>query len=118
MPTQSVRVTTITLTGDVTATQTVAALMNPASPGMNELTALVTGPNAIAVPGANGATTVSVTIVPPAANTVALTLKGTGSDAGIALHPTDPSTIALGPTVASFVITAAGPVTGVRFIWS
>lgn len=117
MSTQSVRTQTITLTGDVTATQIVAALMNPNSPGVNELKSLVTGPNAIPVPS-GGATAVSVTIVPPAGNTVALTLQGTGSDAGILLHPTDPSTLALGPTVASFVITAAGPVPGVRFIWS
>jgi hypothetical protein len=117
MSTQSVRTQTITLTGDVTATQSVSALMNPASPGVNELKSLVTGPNAINVP-TGGATAVAVTIVPPAGNTVAMTLQGVGGDAGILLHPTDPSTLALGATVSTFVITAAGPITGVRFIWS
>lgn len=117
MPTQSVRTQTITFTGDVTATQSNAALQNPNSPGVNQLISLVTGPNAIAVPTA-GATTVAVTIIPPAGNTVAMTLQGVGGDAGILLHPTDPTTLALGATVSTFVITAAAAITGVRFIWS
>lgn len=117
MSTASARTQTITFTGDVTATQSNAALSNPASPAVSELRSLVLGPNAIAVPG-GGATCVGVTIVPPAGNVVAITLKGVGSDAGIQLHPTDPSTIALGSTVASFVLDAAAAVTGVRFLWS
>lgn len=117
MPTQSTRTQTITFTGDVTATQSNAALMNPASPGVNELKSLVLGPNAITVP-TGGSTVVAVTIVPPAGNTVAMTLQGLSTDTGILLHLTDPTTIGLGATVADFVLTAAAAITGVRFIWS
>lgn len=117
MSTASARTQTITFTGDVTATQTNAALSNPASPGVNQLISLVTGPNAITVP-AGGATPVAVTIIPPAGNVVPMTLQGVAGDAGILLHLTDPSTIALGATVATFVITTTGAVPGVRFIWS
>jgi hypothetical protein len=115
--TASARTQTITFTGDVTATQTTAALYNPASPGVNELISLLDGPNAIPVP-TGGATAVAVTIVPPAGNVVPMTLQGIAGDTGLLLHPTDPSTIALGATVSSFVITTVGGVTGVRFIWS
>ncbi len=117
MPTASARTQTITFTGDTTATQTNAAAQNPNSPGQNELRSLAIGANTITVP-TGGATAVSVTIVPPAGNTAALTLKGVAGDAGIALHPTDPSTIALGAGVVSFVLNAGAVVTGVRFIWS
>ena len=117
MATVSARTQTITFTGDVTATQTNAALDNPASPGVIELQSLDAGPNAIIVPG-GGATPVAVTIHPPAGNVVPITLKGIAGDAGILLHPTDPSTIALGPLVNSFVLSTTGPITGVRFIWS
>src|SRR5215831_11143666 len=116
MSTASARVTTITFTGDVTATQTNAAAQNPASPGQNEIKNLASGANTITVP--SGATVVSVTIVPPAGNTAALTLKGIAGDTGIGLHPTDPMTIALAPTVTTFVLNAAATVTGIRFIWT
>lgn len=117
MSTASARVTTTTFTGDVTATQTNAALQNPNSPGVSELLTLVAGPNTIFAP-VGGATPVAVTIIAPAGNVVPMILQGIAGDAGIQLHPTDPSTIALGPTVTTFVITASAPVIGVRFIWS
>lgn len=117
MATASARVATITFSGDVTATQTNAALQNPNSPGVNQLISLVAGPNAIPVPSA-GATPVAVTIILPAGNVVPVTLQGISSDAGILLHPTDPSTIALGSTVGSFTLTVASALPGVRFIWS
>jgi hypothetical protein len=117
MSTASARTQTITFTGDVTATQSNAALSNPASPGVNELLKLLTGPNTITVP-TGGATGVAVTIIPPAGNVVPITLKGIDGDAGILLHPTDPSTIALGSTVSTFVLAVTSDVTGVRFIWS
>jgi hypothetical protein len=117
MPTGSARTQTITFTGDTTATQTNAAAQNPNSPGQNELRTLAIGANTITVP-TGGATPVAVTIVPPAGNTVALTLKGVAGDAGILLHPTDPSTIGLGAGVVSVVLNAAAAVIGVRFVWS
>jgi hypothetical protein len=117
MSTASTRETTITFTGDITATLTQEALANAASPAVVELKTLSSGANTITKP-AGGATTVSVTIVPPAGNTTALTLKGVTGDAGIALHLTDPSTIALAAAVTDFCLTAAAGITGVRFIWS
>lgn len=117
MPTQSVRTQTITFTGDTTATQTNAAASNPNSPAQNELRTLAIGANTITVP-TGGASPVAVTIVPPAGNTVALTLKGVAGDAGVLLHPTDPSTVALGAGVVSVVLNAAAVVTGLRLVWS
>jgi hypothetical protein len=117
MSTASARTQTITFTGDVTATQTNAALQNPASPAVSQLINLAIGANTITVPG-GGATPTAVTIAPPAGNVQAITLKGLAADSGILLHPTDPSTIALGAGVASFALNAAGVVTGLRLIWS
>jgi hypothetical protein len=117
MSTASARTQTITFTGDVTATQTNAALQNPASPGVQQLISLAVGTNTITVP-TGGATATAVTIVPPAGNVQAITLKGIAGDTGIILHPTDPTTIALGPTVTSFVLNGGGAVAGLRLIWS
>ena len=117
MATQSARTQTIVFTGDVTATQSNAAAQNQNSPGVNELKTLAAGANTI-TPPAGGSTVVSVTIIPPAGNTVAITLKGVAGDAGIALHLTDPTTLALASSVASFVLNAGSAVTGVRFIWT
>jgi NADPH:quinone reductase-like Zn-dependent oxidoreductase len=117
MPTASARTQTIVFTGDTTATQTNAAGSNPNSPGMNQLMSLVPGANTILVP-AGGSTPVAVTIIPPAGNTVTLTLKGIAGDTGILLHLTDPCTISLGASVVNFVLNAAAAVTGIRFIWS
>jgi hypothetical protein len=117
MPTNSARTQTITFTGDTTATQTNAAANNPNSPGQNELKNLAAGANVITAP-TGGATPVAVTIVPPAGNTAALTLKGVAGDTGVLLHLTDPCTLSLGAGVVSFVLNAAAAVTGLRLIWS
>ena len=117
MATQSARTQTIVFTGDVTATQTNAAAQNPNSPGVNELKSLASGANTI-TPPTGGSTPVAVTIIPPAGNTVALTLKGIAGDTGIAIHLTDPTTIGLAAGVSSFVLNAASTINGVRFMWS
>ena len=49
---------------------------------------------------------------------MAITLKGVSGDTGVALHLTDPSTIALASSVTSFVLTTGGAITGVRLIWT
>lgn len=117
MPTASARTQTITFTGDFTATLSLPAGSNPASPGMSELKSLASGANTITIP-TGGATCVSVTLIPPAGNTVVLTLKGIAGDSGIVLHPTDPTTIAIAPAVASFVLDASAALTGIRLVWS
>ena len=117
MSTACTRVTTLTYTGDVTATLTVPALQNPASPGAIDLVNLAVGANTIPVPVAT-ATTVAVTILPPPGNTHAILLKALPGDTGLALHVTDPTTLALAPTVTSFVLEVATAIPGVRFFWS
>lgn len=118
MSTQCARTMTLTYTGDVTATQPIEALQNPASPAAIELRDLAVGANTITVPTGTGATTVAVTIVPPPGNAHAILLKALAGDTGLSLHVTDPTTIALAPTVASFVLEVATAVAGVRFFWS
>jgi len=117
MSTVCTRSTTLTYTGDVTATQTVAAAQNLASPGVIELKNLASGANTITVPS-GGAVPTAVTIVPPANNVATILLKALTGDTGVGLHPTDPTTLALANTVTSFVLTAGAAITGVRFIWS
>jgi hypothetical protein len=108
---------TITYTGDVTGTETVSAATNAASPGSVELKTLTSGANTITVP-TGGSTPSAVTILPPTGNTVTLTLKGITGDTGVALHLTDPTTIALATTVTTFVLTTSNTLTGIRFYWS
>lgn len=116
MSVSSTRSQTIVYSGDVTGTESVAAATNTASPGSITIQTLVSGANTITVPV--GATCVSVTISPPSGNTQTLTLKGVTGDTGVALHLTDPSTIALASTVTTFVLTAGGTITACRFYWT
>jgi hypothetical protein len=109
----SSRLITIQLSGDYDAAIEYEAL-NAASPGDIAVVDLTSGNNAISVP--SGAT--GVTIVLPTTNTVVVTLKGVNGDTGVALHLTDPSSIALGSTVTTFVLNAASALTGIRLIWS
>jgi hypothetical protein len=117
MGTASARTQTLTFTGDVSATQVNSAGQNPNSPAVSELKSLVAGANTI-TPPSGGSTPCAVTIIPPAGNVIALTLKGIAGDTGIALHLTDPSTIALAGGVASFVLNVTSAMTGLRLIWS
>ena len=118
MSTHCTRSTTLTYTGDLTLTQVIAALENPASPGVVELKNLDVGANTITVPVATGAVVRACTIVPPDSNTNAMLLKALPGDTGITLHVTDPTTIALDPTVTSFVLDLLTAIPGVRFFWS
>ena len=113
MAVTSNRTVTVQLTGDVTYTQQFAAAANASSPGENELVALASGANTITPP--TGAR--AVTILPPAANTVLLTLKGVTGDTGVVLHLTDPAVITLNNAATTFCLTAASTVT-VRMIWT
>lgn len=112
------RSTTITLTGDVTATQTVDAAENAAASGAVTVQALSSGFNSVSVPASTGVTVTSVTIVPPAGNTTAITLKGVTGDTGLRLHDTDPTTIALHSSLTAIGLTAGAAIQGVRFFWT
>lgn len=117
MSTNATRATTITYAGDNVGVQTLSAAANAASPGQMEMKILASGANTITPPA--GATPVSVTIVPPAGNVITLTLKGVTGDTGIALHLTDPTTIALGSPTATFCLTAGSLFTNpTRFYWT
>lgn len=88
------------------------AVENDSSPGTVELYALSSGANTITPPtGATG-----VTILPPAGNTVVITLKGVSGDTGIELSLLDPTSLGLNST-STFVLNAASAVT-IQLIWS
>lgn len=112
------RTTTIAFTGGVTGTQTIAAAESTVSPGAITVQALANGFNSIAVPASTGVIVKSVTIVPPAGNATAITLKGVTGDTGLRLHDTDPTTIALDPSTTAIGLAAAAAIQGVRFIWA
>lgn len=112
MSVTSNRSTVITWTGDVEYSQEFEAAVNASGSGNNYLTNLSSGNNTITCPTSAKA----VTIVPPAANTVLVTLKGVAGDTGVQLHLTDLSSIAL--TSTTFVLNAASALTGLRLIWS
>lgn len=117
MATTATRQVQIVFSEDVVGTQTYEAADNAASPGQSVLVTLASGANTITAP-TGGSTVQGVTIIPPADNTVVLTLKGVSGDTGIPLHLTDPTSIALPSTVTTFVINAASACTGVRLTWT
>lgn len=114
MSVSSKRSETITYSGDVVGTEISNAATNASSPGQIEVKTFTgAGDNTVTIPtGATG-----VRIMPPSANTQALTLKGVAGDTGILIHKTDYTSIALG-AASSFVINVAGTVTGIRFMWT
>ena len=118
MAVTSNRSVSIALTSGVTAGQTLTAAENTSSPGSVTVQDLASGFNTITVPVATGVTVVSVTIVPPAANSTSITLKGVTGDTGIRIHNTDPTTIAIHSTVTSIGLTAGAAISGVRFFWT
>ena len=120
MATTSTRSTTLTFTGDVTATLVETAAANATSPGQVQIIAsLASGANTITVPTAVGFVPTAVTIIPPAANVVTITLKGITGDTGVALHLTDYTILALPTSVTSFVLTVGvAGIVGLRLIWS
>lgn len=111
------RKVTIVYSGPVDGTQEINAADNTSSPASVELKTLSSGANTITVPTA-GMVPTAVTIVPPSDNTASITFKGVTGDTGVRLHDTDPTTIALDSSVASFCLTAGSTITGLRLYWS
>lgn len=103
----------IALSGGIEYTQEFEAPVNSSGSGQNQLITLSSGANTITVP--SGA--VAVTIIPPDNNSQTITLKGITGDTGIALALTAPCSLSLS-SVSTFVLTAGGTITGVRFIYS
>lgn len=117
MSVTATRTVAINFTGDVVAQNSFPAASNTASPGQIDIVTLASGANTITIP-AGGSTPKAVTIIPPSGNTTLITLKGISGDTGVALHHTDPTSIAIDSTVATFVLNAAAGITGVRLVWS
>jgi hypothetical protein len=117
MSVAAARSITITYTGDVVGTETIAAAANAASPGSVTLHTLSSGLNTITLP-TGGSTVTGATIVPPAGNTQTILLKGVTGDTGVGLHLTDPTSLALAAGTTTFVLTTNGIITGLRIYWS
>lgn len=113
----STRSTTLQYSGDIVATEVISALSNIVSPGQTQLVALAIGTNTITVPNIGTAVATACTILPVAGNLNVITLKGVTGDTGIALHLTDPTTIALASTVVTFVLSTATATTA-RLFWT
>lgn len=117
MSVTGVRSVLITFSGDLVSSNSYAAATNSTSPGQRDIVTLTNGANTI-TPPTGGTIPQAVTIIPPAANTNSMTLKGVSGDTGVSLHLTDPTSIGLGSTTGTFVITTAAVITGVQFIWT
>ena len=117
MSVAAARKVTIAFTGDFVATNEFNAASNTLSPGQTDVITLPTGATTI-TPPTGGSSPMAVTVIPPSTNTIALTLKGIAADTGIGLHLTDPTSIGLASTTATFVLSAASTITGVRLIWT
>lgn len=119
MSVSATRVLTIVYSGDVVGTETIQATANSTSPGSITYHSLTTNTNAIAVPSGAAINVKAATIVPPTANTQTLTLKGTTADTGMAISPSEPTSIAFGTTAPSNIyLNAGGVVDGLRIFWT
>jgi len=116
MAISSTRRTTIEFTGDIAFQQLANATTNTDSPGVSELKTLAPGANTITPPA--NASAKAVTIIPPSGNVATITLKGVTGDTGVLLHTTEPSSISLGSTTGTFVLTVSTTIAKTRFIWS
>lgn len=117
MAVTATRTATLTYTGDVVGTETLSAGSNASSPGSIEIKTLASGFNTVTLP-TGGSTVVSVTIVPPSANSTSIILKSITGDTGIRLHNTDPTTVTFHSTETAFGLTCGAQITGVRFYWT
>lgn len=113
----SSRTIQVQFSGDVTQQVIISALDNIKSPGESDIVTLFIGGNTISPPTVSGIVVTSLTIIPPAANTSLMTLKGDFADVGIPLHLTDPTSLSLDTTFSSLIINAVTQINGVRLIW-
>lgn len=117
MSVNATRVITIAFTGDITANNSLSAAASASSPGSITIHTLAPGDNTITVP-TGGSTVKGATIIPPAGNTNAITLKGVGGDTGVVLSKLDPTSIGFETAPANFVLNAGSTIAGMRIIWS
>ena len=121
MAVTSTRVVTIINSGDgLNGSFVFQAASNALAPGDIDIFTLPTGSTVIAFP-TGGSQTQGATIIPPSGNTNSITVKGTTADQGIAIHKTDPTSIALDTTTTtqtSLVLTVSSTVTGLSVVWT
>lgn len=118
MSIESSRTIQVLFSGDITEQIIQSALENEVSPAITDIITLDIGPNTIGNPALTGFVATGLTIIPPAANTSLITLKGVDTDIGIPLHLTDPTSISLDPTFSELILDAAAEIVGVRLVWS
>jgi hypothetical protein len=118
MSISSSRTIQVEFSGDVTQEVIQSSLVNDVSPGQTQILTLAEGDNTITPPSVSGIVVTGLTIIPPSANEVLITLKGAGNDEGIPLHPTDPTSLGLYSGFSTFVMNADEAVAGVRLVWS
>lgn len=116
MATTSTRTVTVEFTGDVEAT-IIHTVQNVLSPAQVVIQQLASGTNVI-TPPSSAVVPTAITIIPPAGNATAITLKGVSGDTGVLLHLTQPTSLAVGSTTTTFLLVAASTINGVRLIWS
>ena len=121
MSTVSQRFVQLIYRGDAVGTYQFPALTNYSAVSEPlQVVNLAAGNNTITVPtaGVSAPVVTACTIFQPPGNTVVVILKGVGTDAGNAIHPTDPYVMTLASTVTSFVLNAASTLNGVLLYWS
>jgi len=118
MSTTSSKTIQIQFSGDIAFNEPFSSLDNASSPAKTDLVTLAIGANTITAPVVTGIVVTGLLIIPPAANINLITLKGITGDTGVALHKTDPTSLALDTTFVSLVLTVTVQVVGVRLVWS
>ncbi len=118
MAVTSSRTVQIQFSGNITESIIQSANDNTVSPAKSDIVSLTTGANTITAPVISGLVVTGLLIIPPAGNTNLITLKGASGDAGIPIHLTDPTSLALDTTFVSLVLNAAAGIAGVRLIWT
>lgn len=121
MSVTSTRVITANFAGDgLSDAFTFQATSNATSPGAISFLTLPTGSTVIAFP-TGGSIVYGATIIPPASNTNTITVKGSSGDVGVAIHKTDPTSIAFDTTSTTqtgFTLTVGATITGLRVVWT
>lgn len=116
MSTTTNRKIAVTFDGDAgSMSKAWLAAENVAAPASIQPVELLTGNNTITVPVT--ATPGAVTIIKPSDNAETITFKGVNGDTGVKLHLTDPDSISLHGTIASFVLNVTGTI-DVILVWS
>lgn len=117
MSTQSNVIATVILTGDIGLNQEFETLANTVSPGQATLIDLPLGDSVIDVPDGGSSVCVGVIIAPPTGNTNTITLKGSTTDTGLVVHPSNPTILGLATNQSTITVTVASTVSGMRLVF-